>query len=284
MLLVGRCSRCMSRVIVDAIDVTVRDGHVGHQPFSAAIELDLTGRRDVLGLWAGTSGGESATFWLSVLTDRRNRGVRDVVLVVCDGLTGLPDSVATAFPTTIVQTCVIHVIRGSFRYASTKPWEALATDMRAISTAFSATAAWAAFEELEQTWGKPDPAIPTLWHQAWEAFIPFLDDDVEIRTVLCSTNAIESLNTRFRRAVNTTGHVPTQQTTEKTLHLLVRFLDPNEPGTTTIGDQMQAHAQHLHHHLHRPHANSRDPLVTTNTCYTEKLADPRSTRSRCWPQ
>ena len=166
----------------------------------------------MLGIWAGTPGlGESATFWLSVLTELRNRGVVDIFVLICDGLTGLPDSVNAEFPATTVQTCVIHLIRGTFGYASRTWWDHLARDMTTIYTAATAAAAWAAFEEFEETWGTTYPAIAVLWRNAWEQFIPFLDDDVEIRRVLFSTNAIESLNARFRRAVTAKGHVPTEQ-------------------------------------------------------------------------
>ena len=177
-------------IFIDAIMVKVRDGQVGNQAFYAAIGVDLRGHRDVLGLWAGHGGGESAKFWMSVLTDIRNRGVRDVFFVVCDGLKGLPDSVNAVFPQAIVQACIIHLIRGTFRYASKRYWEAIAKDLRPIYTAPTAEAAWAAFEELEEKWGKAYPAIPKLWRNAWQEFIPFLDYDVELRRVLCSTNAI----------------------------------------------------------------------------------------------
>jgi putative transposase len=215
-----------SAVFIDAIRVKVRDGQVGNQTFYAAIGVDLAGRRDVLGLWPGSiSGGESSKFWLAALTDLRNRGVRDVFFVVCDGLTGLPDSVAAVFPAAIVQTCVIHLIRGSFRYASRHYWEQLAKDLRAIYTAPTADAARAAFEELEDKWGARYPAIPKLWRAAWEQFIPFLDYDIEIRRVLCSTNAIESLNARYRRAVNAKGHLPTEQAALETLYLVTRSIE-----------------------------------------------------------
>jgi transposase-like protein len=218
-------------IFIDAIMVKVRDGQVGNQPFYAAIGVDLNGRRDVLGLWAGTGGGgESAKFWMNVLTDIKNRGVADVFFVVCDGLKGLPDSVAAVFPAAIVQTCIIHLIRGTFRYASKRYWDQLARDLRPIYTAVSADAAWAAFEELEEKWGKPYPAIPKLWRAAWEEFIPFLDYPVEIRRVLCSTNAIESLNARYRRAVTVRGHFPTEQGALKTLYLVTRSLDPKGTG------------------------------------------------------
>ena len=173
----------------------VRDGQVVNRPFYVAIGVDLNGRRDVLGLWAGTHGsGESAKYWLAVLTELKNRGVRDVFFLVCDGLKGLPDSVATVFPDTTVQTCVIHLIRGTFKFASKKYWQQLAVDMKRIYTAPNADAAWAAFEEFEEKWAKPYPAIATLWRNAWSTFIPFLDYDVEIRRVLFSTNAIVILS------------------------------------------------------------------------------------------
>jgi len=218
-------------IFIDAIVVKVRDGQVANRPFYVAIGVDLNGRRDVLGLWAGTHGsGESAKYWLAVLTELKNRGVRDVFFLVCDGLKGLPDSVATVFPDTTVQTCVIHLIRGTFKFASKKYWQQLAVDMKRIYTAPNADAAWAAFEEFEETWAKPYPAIATLWRGAWSTFIPFLDYDVEIRRVLFSTNAIESQNARYRRAVNAKGHFPTEQAAMKTLYLVTRSLDPKGLG------------------------------------------------------
>ena len=219
-------------IFIDAIYVKVRDGQVGNQPFYAAIGVDLAGHRDVLGLWAGKGGGESAKFWMTVLADLKNRGVGDVFFVVCDGLKGLPDAVNAVYPKAIVQACVIHLIRATLRYASRKYWDQLAGDLRAIYTAPSVDAAWAAFEELEQKWGKPYPAIPKLWRAAWEEFTPFLAYDVEIRRVLFSTNAIESLNARYRRAVGARGHFPTEQAALKTLYLVTRGLYPNGTGQT----------------------------------------------------
>jgi len=217
-------------VFIDAIMVKVRDGQVGNQPFYAAIGVDLQGRRDVRGLWAGSGGGESAKFWLAVLTEIKNRGVGDVFFLVCDGLKGLPDSVTAVFPMTTVQTCLIHLIRGTFRYASKKYWPQIAVDMKPIYTAASPEAARTRYQEFAEKWGTPYPAIKTLWDNAWEQFTPFLDYDVEIRTVLCSTNAIESLNARFRRAVTIRGHFPTEQAALKTLYLVVRSLDTKGTG------------------------------------------------------
>ncbi|MBD2760939.1 IS256 family transposase [Yimella sp. cx-573] len=219
-------------IFIDAIMVKVRDGQVRNRPFYAAIGVDLDGRKDILGMWAGDGDGESAKYWLAVLTELRNRGVKDVFFVVCDGLKGLPDSVNAVFPAAIVQTCIIHLIRNTFRYASRKYWDQIARDMKLIYTAPTAAAARDRYEEFAEKWSTPYPAIKTLWDNAWEEFIPFLDYDVEIRKVICSTNAIESLNARYRRAVRARGHFPNEQAAMKTLYLVTRSLDPKGTGQT----------------------------------------------------
>ena len=216
-------------IFIDAIMVKVRDGQVANRPIYAAIGVSLSGEKDVLGLWAGT-GGEGAKFWMSVLTDLRNRGVKDTFFVVCDGLKGLPEVVGNVWPQAIVQTCIIHLIRNTFRLASRRDWDALKHDVKPIYTAVNATAARAALEELSEKWGTKYAAIIRLWDNAWEEFIPFLDYDVEIRQVLCSTNAIESLNARYRRAVKARGHFPTEQAALKCLYLVTRSLDPTGQG------------------------------------------------------
>jgi len=195
-------------VFIDAIMVKVRDGQVANRPVYAAIGVTLAGEKDVLGLWAG-QGGEGAKFWMSVLTDLRNRGIRDVFFVVCDGLKGLPEVVGNAWPAAIVQACIVHLIRNTFRLASKRDWDALKRDVKLIYTAVNAEAARAALDELAEKWGKRYGAVIRLWENAWTEFIPFLDYDVEIRKVICSTNAIESLNARYRRAVKARGHFPT---------------------------------------------------------------------------
>ena len=216
-------------IFVDAVMVKVRDGQVANRPIYAAIGVTLAGEKDILGLWAG-SGGEGAKFWMSVLTDLRNRGIKDVFFVVCDGLKGLPEVVGNAWPQAIVQTCVIHLIRNTFRLASRRDWDALKRGLRPIYTAVNAEAARAALDDLADKWGKRYPAIIRLWRNAWEEFIPFLDYDIEIRQVICSTNAIESLNARYRRAVKARGHFPTEQAALKCLYLVTRSLDPTGRG------------------------------------------------------
>ena len=216
-------------IFIDAIVVKVRDGQVGNRPIYAAIGVTLAGTKDVLGLWAGT-GGEGAKFWMSVLTDLRNRGVSDTFFLVCDGLKGLPEVVGNVWPQATVQTCIIHLIRNTFRLASKRDWDALKRDVKAIYTAPSPAAARAAMDELTERWGARYGAIVRLWENAWQEFIPFLDYDPEIRTVLCSTNAIESLNARYRRSVRARGHFPTELAALKCLYLVTRSLDPTGQG------------------------------------------------------
>nr|WP_157110912.1 IS256 family transposase [Nocardia anaemiae] len=216
-------------VFIDAIVVKVRDGQVANRPIYAAIGVTVNGEKDILGLWAGT-GGEGAKFWLAVLTDIRNRGVKDVFFLVCDGLKGLPDAVGNVWPLATVQTCIIHLIRNTFRLAGRQHWDALRRDVKPIYTAPNADAARAALDELTEKWGTKYIAITHLWENAWEEFIPFLDYDIEIRRVICSTNAIESLNARYRRAIKARGHFPTEQAALKCLYLVTRSLDPTGAG------------------------------------------------------
>jgi putative transposase len=218
-------------VFVDAIHVKVRDGAVSNRPFYAAIGVDLRGHRDVLGVWAGTPGaGESSKFWISILTELKNRGVADIFYLVCDGLKGMPDSVNTVFPETIVQTCVVHLIRNTFKYSSKRYWAEIARDLKPVYTAVNAAAAEAAFTSFEEKWSARYPAISKLWRNAWDNFIPFLDLDIEVRNLLSTTNAIESLNARFRKVVDARGHFPNEQAALKVLYLAVRSLDPKGTG------------------------------------------------------
>ena len=216
-------------LFIDAIMVKVRDGQVANRPIYAAIGVSVYGERDILGLWAG-DGGEGAKYWLSVLTEIKNRGVADVCILVCDGLTGLPDAVTAVWPLTVVQTCIIHLLRNTFRYAGRQDWDAIAKDLKPVYTAPTAAAADARFAEFADTWGPRYPAVVRLWRSCWAEFIPFLDYDVEIRKVICSTNAIESLNARYRRAVRARGHFPTEQAALKCLYLVTRSLDPTGRG------------------------------------------------------
>ncbi|SEP51989.1 Transposase (or an inactivated derivative) [Amycolatopsis saalfeldensis] len=184
-------------IFIDAIHVKIRDGKVANRPIYVALAVTCEGRRDILGLWAG-GGGEGAKYWLHVLTELKNRGVADVLMVVCDGLTGLPESIAAVWPATITQTCVVHLLRNSFRYAGRQHWDAIARALKPVYTAPTEAAARERFAEFVEVWGARYPAIVRLWDNAWAEFVPFLAFDPEIRRVICSTNAIESVNACIR--------------------------------------------------------------------------------------
>jgi putative transposase len=216
-------------IFIDAINVKIRDGAVANRPVYTAVGVTIGGERDILGLWAGT-GGEGAKFWLHVLTEIKNRGVADVCIVVCDGLPGLPEAIEAAWPKALVQTCVIHLLRNSFRYASRRDWPAIAKDLKPIYTAATEAAALERFGEFAATWESRYPAIVKLWEHAWEEFTPFLRFDPEIRAIIYTTNAIESLNARFRRAVRARGHFPNEQAALKCLFLTIVSLDPTGTG------------------------------------------------------
>ena len=227
--LVRPLERVYPVIFIDAIHVKVRDGQVANRAFYCAIGVTVDGQRDILGIWP-SSGGEGAKFWLGVLTELRNRGVNDVCIVVCDGLKGLPDAINTTWPLTVVQTCVSHLIRNTFRLASRHDWDKMARDLRPVYTATNEAAAKERFNEFAQTWCEKFPAIRSLWDNAWTEFVPFLDYSPEIRRVIYSTNAIESLHARFRRATRARGHFPNEQAALKCLYLVVRSLDPTGHG------------------------------------------------------
>ena len=216
-------------VFIDAIHVKIREGQVANRPIYVAIGVTVDGERDILGLWAG-DGGEGAKYWAHVLTEIKNRGTRDVCIVVCDGLTGLVDAVSSVWPQAIVQACVVHLIRNSFRYASRRDWPAMAKDLKPIYTAPTEAAALERFAEFAGRWEAKYPAIVKLWENAWAEFVPFLNFDPEVRTVIYTTNAIESVNARIRKAVKARGHFPTEQAAMKCVYLAVMSLDPTGRG------------------------------------------------------
>src|SRR5713101_5968788 len=218
-------------VFIDAINVKIREGQVANRPIYLALGVTVDGERDVLGLWAGEHGdGEGAKYWLRVCSEIKNRGVRDVCMLVCDGLKGLPDAVSAVWEKTIVQTCIVHLLRNSFKYASKKDWAQIAKDLKPVYTAASESEALDRFAEFSGKWEKRYPAIIRLWENAWAEFVPFLAFDREIRTVICTTNAIESINARLRRAVNARGHFPTEQAALKCLYMAIMSLDPTGRG------------------------------------------------------
>jgi putative transposase len=218
-------------IFIDCINVKIRDGQVANRPIYVALAVTVEGTRDILGLWAGEHGdGEGAKYWLRVLTEIKNRGTTDCCIVVCDGLKGLPDAIGQVWPQTIVQTCIVHLLRNSFRYASRKDWSTIAKDLKPVYTAPSEQAALDRFAEFSEKWEARYPAIIRLWTNAWAEFVPFLQFDTEIRTIICTTNAIESINARIRRAVNARGHFPNEQAALKCVYLAIMSLDPTGAG------------------------------------------------------
>ncbi|MFI1759699.1 IS256 family transposase [Streptomyces sp. NPDC020571] len=216
-------------VFIDAIHVKIRDGAVANRPIYVALAVTVEGRREILGLWAG-DGGEGAKHWLHILTEIKNRGVSDVLMLVCDGLKGLPEAVETVWPRTIVQTCVVHLLRNSFRYAARQDWDKIARLLKPVCTAATEEAALERFAEFADAWGRKYPAIVKLWENAWEEFTPFLRFDTEIRRIVCTTNAIESVNARVGRAVKARGHFPNEQAALKCVYMAIMSLDPTGKG------------------------------------------------------
>ena len=208
-------------LLIDAIYVKIRDGQVTNRPVYVAVGINLAGERDVLGMWVGT-GGEGAKHWMSCLAELRNRGVADVMIVACDGLKGLPESVAEIWPQATVQLCVVHLVRASLRYASKAHWGPITKALRTVYTAPTTEAAQTRFDEFETEWGQRYPVIIRLWQQAWDQFTPFLAFPPEIRRIVYTTNAIESLNARFRQATRRRGHFPNDQAALKVLYLVIR--------------------------------------------------------------
>ena len=219
-------------IFIDAIHVKIRDGKVANRPIYVALAVTCEGRREILGLWVGdpSSGGEGAKYWLHVLAEIRNRGVGDVLMVVCDGLAGLPDAIGAVWPATITQTCVVHLLRNSFRYAGRQHYDAIAKALRPVYTAPTEAAATERFLEFCEAWGERYPAIVRLWENAWAEFVPFLGFDVEIRKIICTTNAIESVNARIRRAVKARGHFPNEAAALKCVYMAIMSLDPTGTG------------------------------------------------------
>lgn len=207
-------------LLVDGIRIKIRDGTVTNRTVYVVMGINMNGERDILGLWVGPRGGESAKFWLGVMAELKNRGVADVLMLCCDGLKGLPDSARATWPLVDVQLCVVHLVRNSLRFASKADWQPITKQLKAIYTAPGLDAAEVLFEDFVEQWETKYPAMIKSWRDTWEDFIPFLEFPTELRKVVYSTNAIESLNARFRKAAVRRGHFPTEQSALKVLYLV----------------------------------------------------------------
>jgi len=233
-------------IYIDALVIKVRDGGtVDNKAAHLVIGVDLDGYKHVLGIWIAAA--EGARFWAGVLAELRNRGVKDVLFVCCDGLGGLPEAIEAAWPKAIVQCCVVHLIRASLRYASWKDRKKLSAALRPIYTAVNEAAAKAALDQLRASFGKTAPGVIAAWERAWDQFTPFLEFDVAIRRVIYTTNAIESINFQLRKIIKNRGHFPDEDAAMKLLYLGIRnitgrhidgdglVLERGERGTTTLG-------------------------------------------------
>ncbi|MDE2877872.1 IS256 family transposase [Candidatus Palauibacter soopunensis] len=207
-------------VYLDAIHVKVRSrGHVQTHAVYLALALNLEGNKELLGLWVGEA--EGATFWLSVLTELRNRGVEDILIASIDGLKGFPEAIESVFPKTQVQLCVVHLVRGSLRFVSWKERKAVARDLRAIYRAPSLEAAETALEAFSERWDERFPVISRKWRANWANLTPFFDYPPEIRKVMYTTNAIEALNAQLTKVTRKRGAFPTPEAVRKVLYLAI---------------------------------------------------------------
>ena len=208
-------------VYVDALMVKIRDkAGVRNKAVHLVVGVRTDGTKDVLGMWIEVS--EGAKFWLSILTELRQRGVEDILVLCADGLTGLPDAVEASFPQAIFQTCIVHMVRSSVRFVPWKDRKAVCADLRAIYTAETEEAASAALDAFEATWGERFPMVAPAWRRRWAEVTPFLAFPAEIRRAIYTTNAIEALNRQLRKVLKTRGHMPTDQAALKLLFLAIR--------------------------------------------------------------
>lgn len=211
-------------LFIDALWIKIREGQVSNRPVYVVVGVDFDGAKHVLGMWVGKD-GEGAKYWMNVLAELKNRGVTDVCFVCCDGLAGLPEAITTVWPTAIVQTCIVHLIRSSMRYSSKKHITQVTAALRPIYQAPTVDAAAAALDALQASEvGQRYPAIARTWRAAWDEFTPFLAYPQEIRRVLYTTNMIESLNARLRKATRNRGAFPSEQAAIKTLYLTIRTM------------------------------------------------------------
>jgi putative transposase len=212
-------------IYLDALVVKVRDGHqVRNKAAHIAVGVDCDGVKHVLGIWVQAS--EGAKFWAGVCAELRNRGVRDVLIVCCDGLTGFPEAVEATWPATTVQTCTVHLIRAAMRFVSYADRKKVAAALRPIYTAPTADAAESELLAFaESTLGRKYPAAVTTWQNAWQRFIPFLAFPPEVRKIIYTTNSIESLNYQLRKIIKNRGHFPNDDAVIKLLWLAIRDIE-----------------------------------------------------------
>jgi putative transposase len=207
-------------VFLDCMVLKIREGgSVQRRACYLALGVSMDGDRDVLGMWFQES--EGAKFWMQVLAELKQRGVRDILICCVDGLNGFPEAIEAVFPETVVQTCIVHLIRHSLKYVPRREREQVARDLKPIYTALDADAAQVELERFDEKWGKRFPVITQAWLNAWEHVTPFLVFEPEVRRVIYTTNAIEALNRQLRKAIKTKGHFPNEDAARKLIYLAI---------------------------------------------------------------
>jgi putative transposase len=207
-------------LFLDALVLKIREGgSVQRRACYLALGVTVEGERDVLGLWFQES--EGAKFWMQVLNELKQRGVQDILLCCVDGLKGFPEAIEAIYPQTVVQTCIVHLIRHSLKYVPRREREQVARDLKPIYTAVDQDAAQAALEAFDDKWGARFPVITQAWLNAWEYVTPFLSFPPELRRVVYTTNAIEALNRQLRKAIKTKGHFPNEEAARKLIYLAI---------------------------------------------------------------
>jgi putative transposase len=208
-------------VYLDALVIKVRDqGVVANRSAYLAMGVGIEGRKQILGLWLEAN--EGAKFWLKVITELKNRGVEDILIACCDGLKGFPEAIEAVFPKAVVQTCIVHMIRNSARFVSWRERKTLCADLRSVYAAETEEAALLALDSFEATWGKTHPAVVASWRRNWERVRPFLAFPRDVRRIIYTTNAIESLNYQLRKIIRSKGHFPSEAAATKLLFLALR--------------------------------------------------------------
>lgn len=218
---------CYAIVFFDALRVKIRDeGMVRNKAVYLAIGMDASGGKQVLGMWIEQT--EGAKFWLRVMNELRSRGTQDILIAVVDGLKGFPEAITAVFPDTVVQTCIVHLIRYSMQFASWKERKLIAAALKPIYRAENADAAERELQAFDEgVWGRKYPAIAQSWRRNWAAVIPFFAFPAEVRRIIYTTNAIESLNASVRKAVRNKGHFPSDQAATKLIWLALRHITAN---------------------------------------------------------
>jgi putative transposase len=209
-------------VFFDALRVKIRnEGLVSNRAVYLALGVRCSGHKEILGIWIEQT--EGAKFWLRVMSELRNRGLQDILIAVVDGLKGFPEAITSVFPRTVVQTCIVHLIRYSMQFTSWKEHRLVAAGLKPIYQAESAAVARERLEDFDRgPWGQKYPAIAQSWRRNWEQVIPFFAFALEVRKILYTTNAIESLNAQVRKAVRIRGHFPSEEAATKLIWLVLR--------------------------------------------------------------